>query len=78
VDLLDTLRKVGPCSVYALAKSANRNYSNVHTDVDRMEQLGLIERNEQDAVFVPFESVEILLPLAQVACWWGIGSPRGG
>jgi hypothetical protein len=27
----------------------------------------LIERDEQDAVFVPFESVEILLPLAQVA-----------
>jgi predicted transcriptional regulator len=67
VDLLDTLRKVGPCSVYALAKSADRNYSNVHTDVGRLEQLGLIERDEQDAVFVPFESVEILLPLAQVA-----------
>jgi hypothetical protein len=35
--------------------------------VGRLEQLGLIERDEQDAVFVPFESVEILLPLAQVA-----------
>jgi len=67
VDLLDTLRKVGPCSVYALAKSAERNYSNVHTDVGRLEELGLIERTDEDAVFVPYESVEILLPLAQVA-----------
>ena len=67
VDLLDTLRKVGPCSVYALAKAAERNYSNVHTDVARLEELGLIERTEEDAVFVPYESVEILLPLAQVA-----------
>jgi predicted transcriptional regulator len=67
VDLLDTLRRVGPSSVYALAKAAERNYSNVHTDVGRLEELGLIERDEEDAVFVPYESVEILVPLAQVA-----------
>jgi len=67
VDLLDTLRKVGPCSVYALAKAAERNYSNVHTDVARLEELGLVLRTDEDAVFVPYESVEILLPLAQVA-----------
>lgn len=67
VDLLDTLRQVGPCSVYALAKSAERNYSNVHTDVGRLEELGLIQRTGEDAVFVPYESVEIVLPLAQVA-----------
>jgi predicted transcriptional regulator len=40
VDLLDTLRRVGPCSVYALAKAAEPNYSNVHTDVARLEELG--------------------------------------
>lgn len=67
VDLLDTLRRVGPCSVYALAKAADRNYSNVHTDVGRLEELGLIERAEEGTVHVPYESVEILLPLAQVA-----------
>ncbi|MBI2959642.1 MAG: MarR family transcriptional regulator [Betaproteobacteria bacterium] len=67
LDLLDTLRRVGPCSIYALAKAADRNYSNVHTDVSRLEELGLIERSEDDAISVPFESVEILVPLAQVA-----------
>ena len=67
LDLLDSLRRVGPCSVYALAKSAERNYSNVHSDVSRLEELGLIERSEDGTVSVPFESVEILFPLAQVA-----------
>lgn len=67
VDLLDTLRRVGPCSVYALAKAAERNYSNVHSDVARLEELGLIERTDEGSVSVPYESVEILVPLAQVA-----------
>lgn len=67
LDLLDTVRRVGPCSVYAVAKAAERNYSNVHTDVTRLEELGLIERAQDGAISVPFESVEILLPLAQVA-----------
>ena len=64
LDLLDTLRRVGPCSVYALAKAAGRNYSNVHADVARMEELGLIERAEGGEVSVPYESVEIVVPLA--------------
>ena len=67
LDLLDTLRRVGPCSVYALAKAAERNYSNVHADVSRLEELGLIERSEDGSVSVPFEAVEIRFPLARVA-----------
>lgn len=67
LDLLDTLRGVGPCSVYALAKAADRNYSNVHTDIARMEELGLIERATTGEVSVPYESVEILVPLAHAA-----------
>lgn len=67
LDLLDTLRRVGPCSVYALAKAAERNYSNVHTDVARLEELGLVERTGKGEVSVPFEAVEIRVPLAQVA-----------
>ena len=67
LDLMDTLRRTGPSSVNALAKAADRNYSNVHTDVARLEELGLIARSEDGGVSVPFESVEILFPLAQVA-----------
>lgn len=67
LDLLDMLRRTGPCSVYALAKAAERNYSNVHGDVARLEELGLIERGEDGAISVPFDAIEIRFPLAQVA-----------
>lgn len=68
LDLLDTLRRVGPCSVYGLAKVAERNYSNVHGDIARLQELGLVERTDEAAVTVPFDAVEILVPLAaQVA-----------
>ncbi|HKX42846.1 MAG TPA: MarR family transcriptional regulator [Burkholderiaceae bacterium] len=67
LDLLNTLHGEGPCSVYALAKVAERNYSNVHADVARLEELGLIERDEEGAVSVPYDAVEILVPLAQSA-----------
>lgn len=67
LDLLDTLRRMGSSSMYALAKTTERNYSNVHTDVLRLLELGLIERTENGMVFVPFEAIEIRFPLAQVA-----------
>lgn len=64
-DLLDTLRRVGPCSVDALAKAAERNYSNVYADVALLEELGLIDRTNDGEVSVPYESIEILVPLAR-------------
>ena len=67
LDLLDTLRKNGPCSIYALAKAATRNYSNVHTDIAKLEEHGLVKRTPDDGVFVPFEAVEIRLSLFKQA-----------
>lgn len=67
LDLLDTLSRLGACSVYALSKAAERNYSNVHADVSRLEELGLIERTEDGQISVPFEAVEIFMPLAKAA-----------
>lgn len=67
LDLLDTLRKKGPCSIYALAKTAARNYSNVHTDIARLIDLGLVERTDGEMVHVPFDDVEVHFHLAQAA-----------
>ena len=53
LELLDTLRRAGPCSVYGLAKTAERNYSNVHTGVARLEELGLSERGDPSGGFRP-------------------------
>ena len=63
IDLLEALRRCGPCSVYGLAKEVARNYSNVHTDIGKLEEHGLVQRTPEDTVFVPFESVEIHLAL---------------
>ena len=65
--LLETLRQSGPCSVYALAKHAGRNYSNVHSDVGRLIELGLIERTEADTVSTPFDEIEVHYRLAEAA-----------
>lgn len=67
IELLDTLRRSGPCSVYALAREAQRNYSNVHTDISALERLGLVQRDDSEAVFVPFAVVEIHLALSTAA-----------
>lgn len=67
MDLLDVLKQMGACSVYALAKAARRNYSNIHTDVKRLIELGLICRDDSGAVFVPFSEVDIRFSLQKVA-----------
>jgi len=67
LDLLNTLRGLGPSSVYALAKAAARNYSNVHADIARLTELGLADRNEDDTVEVKFNAVEIRMALEQAA-----------
>lgn len=63
---LETLKREGPQSIYALAKALGRNYSNVHGDVQRLIALGLIERNGKE-VTVPFDSVEIRVSLGSKA-----------
>lgn len=66
LDLLSTLHALGPTSVYALAKAAGRNYSNVHSDIARLTELGLVDRNEE-TVEVQFDEVEIHMALAKAA-----------
>jgi predicted transcriptional regulator len=60
---LETLRRDGAQSIYALAAALGRNYSNVHGDVQRLIALGLVER-EGRCVRVPFDELEIHVPIA--------------
>ena len=66
LDLLNTLHALGASSVYSLAKAAGRNYSNVHTDIARLVELGMVER-QVDTVEVKFDAVEIRMDLAKAA-----------
>jgi len=65
LSLIDLLKSTGPVSIYALAKAANRNYSNVHTDCRKLEEHGLIERDAGDRIFVPWDEVQIRLTLGR-------------
>jgi predicted transcriptional regulator len=55
--LLARLRAEGPLSIYELAKRLARDYKNVHTDVSRLIELGLVDRGEDARVSVPWDVV---------------------
>lgn len=60
---LEVLRATGPQTMYALAKRLKRNYSNVHTDIKVLSGFGLVEKNAEGQVMVPWDSVEIRFPI---------------
>jgi predicted transcriptional regulator len=62
--LIERLKREGPLTVYALAKTLGRDYKNVHTDVKALEDLGVIERDSEGRVTVPWDEVEVKVPLA--------------
>ena len=51
-------------SIRALASELKRDYKNVHTDVKKMESIGLISRTRDEKVKVPWDIVEARLRLA--------------
>jgi predicted transcriptional regulator len=55
--LLESLRKQGAASIYELAKRLGRDYKNVHTDVSRLAQLGLVEKRADGGVAVAYDIV---------------------
>jgi predicted transcriptional regulator len=62
-QLLQRLAKTGPMTVYALAKLLERDYKNVHTDVARLVELKLIERDENALVRVAWQAIRAELRL---------------
>ena len=62
--LLRKLHTNGPMSVRTLAKELGRDYKNVHTDVRRLEVVGLIGRSKDSKIEVPWDIVEAHLRLA--------------
>ena len=62
-ELVERLRKVGPMTVYQLAKLLGRNYKNVHSDVKALAALGIIQR-DGNKVSVPWDEIDARLRLA--------------
>ena len=55
--LLGALRKEEAASIYELAKRLERDYKNVHTDVSRLAELGLVEKRADGGIAVAFDIV---------------------
>ncbi len=62
--LLKHLHEKGPMSIRALAKELGRDYKNVHTDVKRLRDIGLVSQTEDGKIEVPWNVVEARLSLA--------------
>ena len=67
VELIETLKTHGAQSIYALAKRLERNYSNVHTDVGKLLELGIARKDESGKVFVPWDEIDVQWPLQRLA-----------
>lgn len=58
MELLSVIKHKKPKSIYELAKITNRGYKNVYDDVELLEQLGLITR-ENHSVDVEFSKLRV-------------------
>ncbi len=62
--LLEVLKRKGPLSINELARRLERNYKNVHTDVARLIELGLIDRRSDQRIAVVWDIVVAEMRLA--------------
>ena len=63
-ELLKRLKEAGPLTIFALARLIERDYKNVHTDVSRLLELKLLEKNQEGQVSVPWQAVRAELKLS--------------
>lgn len=63
MELLKYLKKNGPLSCRKLATLLNRAYANVHEDVKQLTQLEIIQKDENQKLTVPWDQVDIAVPL---------------
>lgn len=62
--LMEHVRQHGPLTIYAVGRQLDRNYKNVHSDVKRLLDLGLLEKLEDGRLIVPFQMIVTELRLA--------------
>lgn len=66
-ELVEALKAAGPMTIYALAKLLSRHYRNVHKDVTVMMEWMVIEKDEANRVFVPWDEIDVRWPLLKRA-----------
>ncbi len=64
-ELLATLREQGAMNIAELARVLQRDYKNVHNDVERLMEWLAIERDAQGKVFTPYAEIVVDVHLPQ-------------
>jgi predicted transcriptional regulator len=64
LELLKKLYDQEPMSIRALAKKLQRDYKNVHQDVQALEQIGLVSRTPEHRLSVPWGRILAEISLA--------------
>jgi len=54
---------MGHVSINALAKKLHRQYRNVFDDVKILERLALVEKDEKNIYFVPWDEIDAIFRL---------------
>ena len=65
--LLRALRNLGPSSVRALARNLARDYRGVHADVAILVEAGLIARDDEGLIHVPWSRITAEMALDAAA-----------
>src|SRR5665213_3400905 len=55
--LIQKLQEIGPSSLRGLARALGRDVKRVHEDAAALIEEGIIERNEQNKLVVPFANI---------------------
>ncbi|MEO8883074.1 MAG: hypothetical protein ABI377_06650, partial [Devosia sp.] len=58
-ELIQKLQEIGPSSLRGLARALGRDVKRVHEDAAALIEEGIIERNEQNKLVVPFDTIHI-------------------
>ncbi len=66
-ELIQKLQVLGPSSLRGLARALGRDVKRVHEDAAAMLKEGIIERNADKKLFVPFERIHIDVNLVAAA-----------
>ena len=65
--LLDRLKKSGPQSIQGLAQRTGRDFADLQDDVRRLLEHGLLEWNDRQEVYVPWNEVRIRVAVGKAA-----------
>ena len=64
-ELIAALRKAGPLTVAELARRLDRDYKNVHTDVNQLIEWMAVERGDDGRVNVPWSEIVVDMKLPE-------------